>query len=82
VVFSLYQDTPSVVTVAEEDGFYVINTSSDMKKYAPTKSFHPYDGPVTAQDGSEKVAAGATLDDGSLLGIDWLVQGVETQLPN
>ncbi len=148
VVFSLYQDTPSVVTVAEEDGFYVINTSSDMKKYAPTKllasltidwgphfvkqvqatldgnfegtaywggmadgavgvsslsddlsaeqkaelqgvmdaiaagNFHPYDGPVTAQDGSEKVAAGATLDDGSLLGIDWLVQGVETQLPN
>lgn len=148
VVFSLYQDTPSVVTVAEENGFYVINTSSDMKKYAPTKllasmtidwgpyfikqvqakldgnfegtaywggmadgavglaslsddlspaekeqinnamaeiasgALHPYNGPITAQDGSEKVANGATLDDGALLGINWLVQGVETRLPN
>ena len=37
VIFSLYQDTPSVVTVAEEEGVYVVNTSSDMKSYAPTK---------------------------------------------
>jgi basic membrane protein A and related proteins len=35
VLFSLYQDTPSVVTVAEQKGVYVVNTSSDMKKYAP-----------------------------------------------
>lgn len=148
VIFSLYQDTPSVVTVAEEEGVYVVNTSSDMKKYAPTKllasmtidwgphfiertqavldgtfkgtaywggmadgavgigslsddlsadqkteiakvmaeiaagTFHPFTGPVTGQDGSEMVAAGATLDDGSLLGINWLVKGVETKLPN
>jgi len=35
VIFSIYQDTPSVVTVAEEEGVYVVNTSSDMKEYAP-----------------------------------------------
>jgi len=35
VLFSLYQDTPSVVTVAEQSGVYVVNTSSDMKKHAP-----------------------------------------------
>ena len=35
VIFSLYQDTPSVVTVAEKEGVFVVNTSSDMKKYAP-----------------------------------------------
>jgi len=35
VIFSIYQDTPSVVTVAEEEGVYVVNTSSDMKSYAP-----------------------------------------------
>lgn len=35
VIYSLYQDTPSVVTVAEEEGVWVINTSSDMKEYAP-----------------------------------------------
>lgn len=36
VIYSLYQDTPSVVTVAEEEEVWVINTSSDMKEYAPT----------------------------------------------
>ncbi|WP_223421196.1 BMP family ABC transporter substrate-binding protein [Tateyamaria pelophila] len=35
VIYSLYQDTPSVVSVAEEEGVWVINTSSDMKDYAP-----------------------------------------------
>jgi simple sugar transport system substrate-binding protein len=35
VLFSLNQDTPSVVNVAEAEGVYVVNTGSDMKKYAP-----------------------------------------------
>ena len=148
VIFSLYQDTPSVVTVAEEEGVYVVNTSSDMKKYAPnhllasmtidwgpyfidrvqksmdgaydglaywggmadgavgvaslspdlTKEdvaeidsviaeikagkFHPMTGPIVDQDGEEKLAAGETIDDPSMLGINWLVKGVETRIPN
>ncbi|MEP3629306.1 MAG: BMP family ABC transporter substrate-binding protein [Hyphomicrobiales bacterium] len=148
VVFSLYQDTPSVVTVGEEEGVYVINTSSDMKKYAPTKllaslaidwvpyftervkaamdgtfkgepywggmaddavsvaslssdlsaeqraeidkvtasiksgAFHPMSGPIVDQDGAEKVAAGSAISDGDMLGINWLVKGVETRIPN
>lgn len=147
VIFSLYQDTPSVVTVGEEEGVYVINTSSDMKKYAPTKllasltadwsayfieqvqatldgtfkgapfwggmadgtvglaslsddvtaeqkaaidavmkdiaarSFHPFTGPIVDQDGVEKLAAGVTIEDGPLLGMDWLVKGVATRIP-
>lgn len=35
VIFSLHQDTPSVVNVAEAAGVYVVNTSSDMSKYGP-----------------------------------------------
>ena len=35
VLFSLYQDTPEVVSLAEQLGVYVISTSSDMKSYAP-----------------------------------------------
>lgn len=147
VIFSIYQDTPSVVTVAEEEGVYVVNTSSDMSKYAPTKllaslqiswaehfieqtkavldgsfkgtafwggmadgavsmagmsadlnpeqraavdakvaeisagSFHPFSGPIVDQDGKEMIAAGETISDGDLLGINWLVKGVETKLP-
>ena len=147
VILSLYQDTPSVVTVAEQEGVFVVNTSSDMKKYAPKHllasltiswadyfvaqtravidgtfkgapfwggikdkavglgsltdslsadqranidakfaaigagELHPFTGPITDQDGNEKIASGSSIEDGALLGIDWLVKGVETRLP-
>ncbi|MEO9844409.1 MAG: BMP family ABC transporter substrate-binding protein [Roseobacter sp.] len=148
VIYSLYQDTPSVVTVAEEEDVWVINTSSDMKKYAPTRllasqiadwsgyfidsvqasidgtfegtpfwggmadgtvdvkswaegistetmgkidaaadgiragTFHPLTGPITDQDGTEILADGVVIADQDLLGINWLVNGVETRIPN
>ncbi len=147
VIYSLYQDTPSVVTVAEELGVWVINTSSDMKEYAPnwllasqiadwssffiasaeatldgtfegeaywggmadgtvdvkswssaispetmaaieaaaegirTGAFHPMTGPIVDQDGAERLADGETIADDAMLGIDWLVAGVETRIP-
>ncbi|NKC14167.1 MAG: BMP family ABC transporter substrate-binding protein [Gammaproteobacteria bacterium] len=148
VIFSLYQDTPSVVTVGEQEGVFVINTSSDMKKYAPNHllgsmtiswgkyfvaqtqavlngnfkgspfwggvkdgavgigslsdklssdqraaimatmadigsgSFHPFNGPVIDQNGKERVAGGSAISDSDLLGINWLVRGVQTRIPN
>ena len=148
VVYSLYQDTPSVVTVGEEENVWVINTSSDMKEYAPNwllasqiadwgpyfvKSvqdtidgtfegtafwggmadgtvgveswassispetmemitaasdamkageFHPITGPIMNQAGEVVLAEGEVIADPDLAGIDWLVQGVETPLPN
>jgi basic membrane protein A len=147
VIYSLYQDTPSVVTVAEEEGVWVINTSSDMKEYAPNwllasqiadwssffvnsaqatidgtfegeafwggfvddtvdvlswsssispetmtmikeaeaamraGEFHPLTGPVMDQDGTERLASGEVIDDVAMAGIDWLVTGVETRIP-
>lgn len=35
VLFSLHQDTPSVVNIAEAEGVHVVNTSSDMSSYGP-----------------------------------------------
>ena len=35
VLFSLHQDTPSVVTVAQAEGVYVVNTGSDMSEHGP-----------------------------------------------
>lgn len=35
VIFSMAQDTPSVVSVAERKGVYVLNLNSSMKTYAP-----------------------------------------------
>ncbi|MCC5973188.1 MAG: BMP family ABC transporter substrate-binding protein [Rubellimicrobium sp.] len=37
VIFSNAQDTPSVISVAEEAGVYVYNLNSSMASYAPTK---------------------------------------------
>ena len=37
ILFSNAQDTPSVVSVGEEEGAYVFNLNSSMKEYAPTK---------------------------------------------
>jgi basic membrane protein A len=39
-------------------------------------TFAPFDGPVLDQDGNEKVAAGESPDLGTLLGMDYFVQGV------
>lgn len=35
VLFSINQNTPSVVTVAQDEGVYVVNTNSDMSAYGP-----------------------------------------------
>lgn len=37
VIFSNAQDTPSVISVAEEAGIYAFNLNSSMKAYAPKK---------------------------------------------
>lgn len=49
VLFSLHQDTPSVVNVAQAQGVYVVNTGSDMSAHGPdavlasvTNNWGPY----------------------------------------
>ncbi len=42
---------------------------------------HPFAGPIKDQTGAEKVPAGKNLDDGSLLSMNWYVQGVQGKLP-
>jgi basic membrane protein A and related proteins len=147
VLYSLYQDTPEVVSLAEQLGVYVISTSSDMSKYAPkwylagphvnwsktfvasaegaiagtfkgegywggmkdgcvsvvaisknltpdqrkvvddaigainVGAFHPMTGPIISQDGELMLKPGEVMADGPLLGINWLVKGVETRIP-
>lgn len=43
--------------------------------------FHPFQGPLVAQDGTVVVAEGELPEDGMLLGMDFYVEGVEGQLP-
>ena len=44
-------------------------------------SLHPFTGPITDQDGKVQIAAGATPDDGHLLGMNYFVKGVQGTIP-
>lgn len=41
-------------------------------------AWDPFAGPISDQSGTERVAAGETLDDGQLLTMDWYVEGVQS----
>lgn len=43
---------------------------------------HPFTGPVNKQDGSAWLAEGETADDGTLLGMDFFVEGLTGDIPN
>mgnify|MGYP001203904744 CR=1 FL=1 len=42
---------------------------------------HPFTGPINRQDGSVWLAEGEIADDGTLLGLNFYVEGVDDQLP-
>ena len=44
-------------------------------------TFHPFTGPVKKQDGSDWLAAGEVADDGTLLGMNFYIAGVDDTLP-
>ena len=44
-------------------------------------NLHPFTGPINKQDGSVWLKAGETADDGTLLGMDFYVEGIEGSVP-
>ena len=44
-------------------------------------TLHPFQGPITGQDGKLRAKEGETLSDEVLLGMDWYVEGVEGSIP-
>ena len=52
-----------------------------MEKQMADGSLHAFSGPVVDQDGKVRVAAGATMSDGDLSGMDYYVEGVVSKLP-
>ncbi|MEB8385882.1 BMP family ABC transporter substrate-binding protein [Rhodobacteraceae bacterium KMM 6894] len=45
-------------------------------------AYHPFTGPLNKQDGSVWLADGETADDGTLLGMNFYVEGIEGTVPN
>ncbi|SLN72246.1 Purine-binding protein precursor [Roseivivax jejudonensis] len=54
----------------------------EMKDAIAAGEYHPFTGPINRQDGSEWLAEGETADDGTLLGMDFYVEGLSGEIPN
>jgi len=46
------------------------------KKAIIAGDLHPFTGPLHDQDGNQILAAGEVMDDGTMLGMDFFVEGV------
>jgi simple sugar transport system substrate-binding protein len=44
--------------------------------------YHPFTGPINKQDGSAWLAEGETADDGTLLGMNFYIEGITGDIPN
>ena len=53
-----------------------------LKEAMAKGEYHPFTGPLNRQDGSAWLAEGEVADDGTLLGIDFYVEGLTGQIPN
>ena len=45
------------------------------------KTFHPFTGPIKDQSGKVRVAAGKTMTNDELAGMNWYVEGVQGSIP-
>ena len=64
------------------------NMPDDVKKVAEeteakikSGELHPFTGPINKQDGTPWLKAGEKADDGTLLGMNFYVEGVDDKLP-
>lgn len=75
-----------------KDGMVVLapftNMPDDVKALAEATTadiasgkIHPFDGPVTKQDGTLAVKAGENAPDPMILGMNWYVKGIDDKLP-
>lgn len=54
----------------------------DLEAKVANGEIHPFTGPINKQDGSVWLKEGEVADDGTLLGMNFYVEGVDDQLPN
>ena len=55
--------------------------AQDLHDAIASGTVHSFTGPINKQDGSTWLAAGETADDGTLLGMNFYVEGIEGDIP-
>ena len=59
----------------------VVAMAQEAQAKITSGEFHPFTGPIYKQDGSMAIGEGEHLDDGTLLGMNWYVKGIDDKLP-
>ena len=59
----------------------VVAMAQETQAKITSGEFHPFTGPIDKQDGSMAIGEGEHLDDGTLLGMNWYVKGIDDKLP-
>ena len=59
----------------------VVAMAMETEAKITSGEFHPFTGPIHKQDGTMAIGEGEVLDDGTLLGMNWYVKGVDDELP-
>ena len=59
----------------------VVAMATETAEKIRTGAMHPFTGPIYRQDGEMVIGEGEHLDDGTLLGMNWYVKGVDDELP-
>jgi basic membrane protein A len=59
----------------------VVAMAKDTQAKITSGALKPFQGPIFKQDGTKAIDAGASLDDGTLLGMNWYVKGIDDKLP-
>ncbi len=71
VFMAPYTNLPEDVAAAAEE----------TEQKIASGELHPFTGPIRNQAGEEVLAAGEVMDDATLLGMTWYVEGIDDQLP-
>ncbi|WP_421723698.1 BMP family ABC transporter substrate-binding protein [Bauldia sp.] len=59
----------------------VIEAAEEVEARIILGEFHPFTGPIFNQEGEQMAADGEVLDDGTLLSMNWYVQGIDDEVP-
>ncbi len=59
----------------------VAKMAAETEAKIKSGELHPFKGPIYKQDGTLVVKEGETLDDGTLLGMNWYVKGIDGKVP-
>jgi simple sugar transport system substrate-binding protein len=59
----------------------VAKAAEETEQKIASGELHPFTGPIKNQAGEEMLPAGQVMDDQTLLGMNWYVQGIDDKLP-